>query len=187
MSENLRAYTKALYTVDGVVRRLREFDWDTQSPNREWTARQTLGHVIWGVRRIANAARGEETPAPQAEAEVAGDDPIRSWSEAMDNVLEALDHHGVLSRVVETPFGSMTVDEALGRFFADPLTHAWDIARSAGVDAALPPELAQRGMAVLAAIGDALRGPGRLEDPVDIEESASSVDKFIAYTGRDPR
>ena len=33
MSQNLRDYTKTLYTMDGVVRRVKHGDWDNQSPN----------------------------------------------------------------------------------------------------------------------------------------------------------
>jgi uncharacterized protein (TIGR03086 family) len=187
MSENLRNYTKAIYTVDGVVRRLGESDWDKPSPNEEWSARETLGHVIWGMRRIANAVRGQDPPAEQAEADVAGEHPEATWTEARDNLLEALDHRGVLHKEITTPFGTMTVDQALGAFFSDPLTHAWDIAKAAGIDAAIPPELSRRALMLLTATGDALRGPGRLADPVEVDEAASDVDKFIAFTGRDPR
>ena len=45
MSQNLRDYIKTVYTMDGVVRRVADGDWDNQSPNDEWTAKQTLGHV----------------------------------------------------------------------------------------------------------------------------------------------
>jgi len=186
MSENLRNYTKAIYTVDGVVRRVGESDWDKPSPNDEWSARETLGHIIWGMRRIVNAVRDQDPPPEQAEADVAGEDPEATWTEARDNLLEALDHRGVLHKEIATPFGTMTVDQALGTFFSDPLTHAWDIAKAAGIEAAIPPELSRRALSMLTAAGDALRGPGRLADAVEVDETASEVDKFIAFTGRDP-
>ncbi len=186
MSENLRSYTKALYALDGVVRRVKPDDWDNQSPNEEWSAKETLGHVIWGMRRMANAARDQGEPAQQAEAEVAGADPAATWKEAMDDVFLALDQKGVLSKVVETPFGEMTVDDAIGAFLMDPLTHAWDIAKAAGIEPALPDDLARRGLAMLSGLGDAIRGPGRFDDAIEVAESASDADKLIAFTGRQP-
>ncbi len=186
MSENLRAYTKSLYTVDVVVRRLKDSDWLKQSPNAEWSAKETLGHLIWGTKRITAAARGETPPDPQPEADVAGDDPVMTWSSALDNVLEALDHHGVLDKTIETPFGTMTVDEAIGRLLIDPVTHAWDLAKTAGIEPAIPDDLAERAMAVLSAMGDALRGPGRFDNAIDVDETASVTDRFIAFTGRQP-
>jgi uncharacterized protein (TIGR03086 family) len=186
MSENLRSYTKALYAMDGVVRRAGHADWDAPSPNPEWTARETLGHVIWGVQRLAAEIRGEIGPLEQPEAEVVGDDPILSWSVAMDDLLEALDHQGVLFRVIDTPFGEMTVDDALGVLFVDPLTHAWDVAKALGVEAALPEELVRHGIHILTAVGDAIRGPGLMDDAIDVHDAAAETDRFIAYTGRDP-
>ena len=186
MSENLRAYTKSLYAVDGVVRRFKESDWAKQSPNEEWSAKETLGHLIWGTKRIAAAVRGETPPAPQPEVDVAGDDPVMTWSSALDNVLEALDQQGVLGKTIETPFGEMTVDEAIGRLLIDPVTHAWDLARTAGIEPAIPDDLAERAMAVLSAMGDAIRGPGRFDNAIDVEETASATDRLIAFTGRKP-
>ena len=61
MSENLRRYTKALYAVDGVVRRLKSSDWAKQSPNEEWSARETLGHTPFGEMTVDEAIGVSET------------------------------------------------------------------------------------------------------------------------------
>lgn len=186
MSKNLRDYVKTLYTMDGVVRRVDDGDWDNQSPNDEWSAKETLGHVIWGMKRITSAITGDAPPDEQAEGLVAGDRPAETWDGVRENLLDALDHHGVLEKEIETPFGEMTVDEALGKFIFDALTHAWDIAQATGVDAVIPADLAERSLSVLMAFGDAVRGPGIFDDEVDIEESAPIQDKLIAYSGRKP-
>ncbi len=186
MSRNLRDYVKSLYTVDGVVRRVADEDWDNQSPNPDWSAKETLGHVIWGVRHMSSAVRGLKAPEDDLQLSVVGSDPMTTWTEAMDELLVALDERGVLERRISTPFGEMTVDEALGSFFADPLTHAWDIAHAVGIDAVLPEELSRKGLTILKAAGEALRGPGFMQEPIEVSEVASSADQFIAYTGRKP-
>jgi len=186
MSQNLRDYTKTLYTMDGVVRRVADGDWDNQSPNTEWTAKQTLGHVIWGMKRMVAAINDDGVPAEQAEELVAGDRPAETWDGVRENLLDALDSHGVLQKEIETPFGDMTVDEAIGRFLFDSLTHAWDIAKATGVDAAIPEDLAEKALAILMAFGDAVRGPGILDEAVDITDDAPIQDKLIAYSGRQP-
>lgn len=186
MSQNLRDYTKTLYTMDGVVRRVADTDWENQSPNTEWTAKQTLGHVIWGIKRITAAINDEPGPAEEPEDSVAGINPAATWDAVRENLLSALDHHGVLHKQIETPFGDMTVDEALGRFLFDSLTHAWDIAKATGVDAAIPEDLAEKALEVLMAFGDAVRGPGILADAVEVSDDAPIQDKLIAYSGRQP-
>ncbi len=186
MSENLRDYTKTLYAMDGVVRRVPADSWDEPSPNEDWSAKETLGHVIWGLRRITTAINDEDPPAEQAEADVAGDDPATSWGEALDDVLDALDQRGVLSKVIDTPFGSMSVDDAIGTFFVDPLTHAWDIAKAADIEPALPDKLTKRAIAMLSVAGDALRRPGGLGPAIEVADDASDTDKFVAISGRQP-
>lgn len=186
MSKNLRDYTKTLYTMDAVVHRVADDDWDNPSPNKEWTAKQTLGHVIWGMKRMTAAVTGDPAPGEQAEAEVAGERPAETWDGVREKLLHALDHHGVLHKEIETPFGAMTVDDALGRFLFDTVTHTWDIAQAAGIDAAIPDDLAEKSLKLLMALGDAIRGPGVFDEAIDIDENAPIQDKLIAYSGRQP-
>ncbi len=187
MSQNLRDYIKTIYTMDGVVRRVADGDWENQSPNDEWTAKQTLGHVIWGMKRMHASITDGPAPGEQAEAEVAGVNPAATWDSVRENLLDALDSHGVLSKQIETPFGEMTVDEALGRFFFDALTHAWDIAQATGVDAAIPEDLSTKALDVMYAFGDAVRGPGIFGEEVEVPQDAAPQDKLVAYSGRKPQ
>lgn len=182
----MRNYVKSLYTVDGVVRRVPDKDWDKQSPNPDWSAKETLGHVIWGVRHMSAAIRGIKAPEDELQLSVVGTDPVTTWTEAMDELLAALDERGVLHKQISTPFGEMTVDDALGTFFSDSLAHAWDIATAVGIDAVLPDDLSRKGLVILKAAGEALRGPGFMKEPIEISESAPSASQFIAYTGRKP-
>ncbi len=187
MSENLRTYTKTLYAMDAVVRRVPDDAWDNPSPCEDWTARATLGHTIWGLKRMTANINGDEPPAEQAEADVAGDDPVASWTAAMDGMLAALDQKDVLSTIMPTPFGEMPVDSAIGALFIDPLAHTFDIAVAAGIDPALPESLTERGLAVLEPLGDGLRSPGLFSAPIEVGEDASAADRFIAFTGRRPQ
>jgi uncharacterized protein (TIGR03086 family) len=185
MSENLRIYTKTLYVMDAVVRRVPAGAWDNPSPCADWTAREVLGHAIWGLRSLTAAITGATAPEQQAEADVAGDDPVASWTGAMDAMLCALDQRGSLRRIIATPFGQMQVNDAIGALFIDPLAHAFDIATACGIEPALPEELATRGLAVLEPLNGSLRRPGLFGDRVEIDDG-STVDRFIAFTGRQP-
>ncbi|MEZ5225785.1 MAG: TIGR03086 family metal-binding protein [Acidimicrobiales bacterium] len=186
MSQNLRTYTKTLYAMDAVVRRVPADAWDNPSPCDDWTAREALGHTIWGLKRMTAGINGDDPPAEQAEADVAGDDPVGSWTAAMDAMLAALDHKDVLAAITPTPFGEMPVDQALGSLFIDPLTHTFDVAKATGVDHALPTELAEQALAVMTPLSDILRSPGLFGEVIDLRNDASVVDTFIAFTGRQP-
>ncbi|MDH3705320.1 MAG: TIGR03086 family metal-binding protein [Acidimicrobiia bacterium] len=187
MSENLRNFQKAIFTLDAVVRRTPADAWDNPSGCADWTAREVLGHVIWGITNLANRANGLDSPPQQPEADIAGNDPEATWIAARDLVLGALDRPGVLQTVAPTPFGEMAVDDFLGFYPVDPLLHSWDIAKASGVDPALPTELCELGYSGLQAMGDNLRFPGGLGPVIDIGDDADIEARVLAISGRDPR
>ncbi len=186
MSANLRGFTKAAYTLDAVVRRVPPDTWPRQSPCEAWTAGEVLGHVVWGLRNTAALATGSPTPPQQAEAEIVADDPVAAWTAALTEVLDALDRPGVVRRVVDGPFGTMSIDDFLGFYPSDLLAHAWDIARTAGIDAHLPPDLCERFACTLAGLGDVLRRPGLMAAAVGVPAGADAATRFVAQTGRTP-
>ncbi len=184
MSTNLRNYTKAAYALDAVVQRVDASQWDNPSPCEEWSAREVLGHVIWHTNRLAAACNGADQPAEQAEAEVAGDDPRATWSAARDSLLTALDSQGALQVPVEGPFGPSTVDASLVLSTFDAMTHAWDIAKATGQTPVIPSELAESAYEMIAAAGDAVRGPGILGPAIEAPAGANIVDRYMALAGR---
>jgi uncharacterized protein (TIGR03086 family) len=185
MSENLRNYTKAVYAMDAVVQRTPDAAWTKQSPCESWTAREVLGHFMWGAQRVTSVATGAELPAEKAEADVAGADPKASWAATRDALFAALDHPGALAQAFDGPFGPGTLDDFLGIHTLDCMLHTWDVAKTAGIHAHLPPDIAAAGAAGLAAAGDALRGPG-LFGPAVETTSDNPVTQFVAISGRDP-
>jgi uncharacterized protein (TIGR03086 family) len=185
MSENLRNYTKAIYTMDAVVRRTPESSWAQQSPCDLWSARQVLGHFMSGAQRVTAVAAGAQLPAEKPEADVAGDDPQASWAATRDALLTALDHQGSLAQSFNGPFGPGTLDAFLGIHTLDCLLHAWDIAKTAGIDAHLPADLAAAGTAGIAGLGDIARSPGLFGPAVEID-SDDPAKQFAAIAGRNP-
>ena len=184
MSENLRRFVRTVYTLDAVVNRVDPQRWDDPSPCPEWTAREVLGHALSVVGMVGAVARGEEREMP-APATAAGEDPATSWARSRDDTLAVLDTQGTLHAERDTPWGRIPVDQFLGGIYVDTLTHAWDLARATGEKHGIAPDLAVAGEAMVARIGDSLRAPGRMDEPVG-GDWADPVDSFIAFTGRRP-
>lgn len=183
MSDNLRTYTKALYGFDATVHRVDADAWTNPSPCPDWTAADVVAHNIGMNRMIAGFTEGAGAPGP-AMAEV--DDPVAEWVASLDDLFGALDSQGALQRVAPTPWGEMAVDKFLGFAWVDPVIHTWDLARATGQQPTLDAALVARGAKQLERAGDSLVAPGRFDAAVTIEDGASLVDRFVAFSGRDP-
>jgi uncharacterized protein (TIGR03086 family) len=186
MSQNLRNYTKTIYALDAVLQRAPSDRWDDQSPCDAWTARQVLGHYMWGLQRVATVANGTPPPEEKSEADVAGPDPLTSWAETRDTVLAALDQPGALANIVDGPFGPGPLDAFLQIHTMDGLLHTWDLATTFGIDAFIPTDLAEAGTAGIAAAGDGIRSPGLFGPAVACAADADAVTRFVAIAGRTP-
>ena len=185
MSENLRRYTRALYTLDAVARRVPDDAWDEPSCCEGWTAREVAGHATWVIRNVGALTGANPAPEPMAESAVAGDDPAGTIAEAVQATLAGLDQQGILQRVEATPFGEMAVDDFIGVLWVDPLTHAWDLADAVGIDHGIDAATARAAHASLQAIDAAIRGRGRFADAIEIDTD-DPVAQFVAFAGRTP-
>jgi uncharacterized protein (TIGR03086 family) len=116
--------------------------WENASPCEEWSARQVAGHALAVAHNIAARAGVGDNVDVFAEADTfAGSDPYATARVVRTRLMEALDHPGVLDRELSSSLGTMTVDRFLGLMLVDTLIHTWDIARAAGVDERLDPDL----------------------------------------------
>mgnify|MGYP001825668548 CR=1 FL=1 len=186
MSENLRLYHGAIYGLDGVVRRMAADDWDKPSKCAEWSCREVIGHVTWLTRRLAGAVGSGEALPEMPEAEVAGEDPLASWTTARDLVLVGLDRPGALASLTDSPFGEAPIDTMLRISASDAYTHTWDIGAAVGIDPALDPAIAEAILPGLIQFGDNLRQPGLMGPEVEVPADASVVDRYLGFVGRNP-
>ncbi len=186
MSANLRNYTKALYGFDHVARLVPEDAWGNPSPCEGWTARHVIGHVTAIQRWMESLIRGTEAPMnPMVDPDRhAGEDPYGAWSGARDGMLEALDHDGVLQREVTNWNGPQTVDFMVGFNVGDTTIHAWDLARAAGVDDRLVPELVEKVYAGFSRIADSMRGPMMFGEAAAVSDDADVQTRLLALVGR---
>lgn len=189
MSDQLRLYTKALYGFDHVARQAGPADWERPSPCAGWTARHVIGHVIAVQRYLEGLIR--DVPATmnpmKAPDRHAGDDPYATWAATRDAILEAVDHPGVLHRVVHGWRGPSSVDDLLGGNVGDTTIHTWDLARALGVDDRLDADQVARVLAELEVMGDEMRTPMVFGPAVEVPTGATDQERMLALAGRSPR
>lgn len=113
-------------------------------------------------------------------------DPLAAWNACRDGVLEALDHEGVLQRSGKYWFGEMTVDSFIAIVQWDPLAHAWDLSKAAGLDPVPDDDLAAASLATMEPMAERIRKWRLVGDPVPVPATASPMDRFLGFVGRDP-
>lgn len=186
MSQNLRNFTRAVYVFDAVVQRMPDEAWATASPCEGWTALDVLKHQCGVLDALAQiAADGEMHPPSMPDEDVA--DPAARWAQTRDGVLAALDSEGSLQHEGKYWFGPMSVDELISVVQWDPLTHAWDLGHTAGIDAHLPADLCDLSHAKVSAMHETALKWKLVTEPVDIGDDRDPVHRYLALVGRDPR
>lgn len=174
--------------LGAAIASVRPSDMDRPTPCLAWTLRDLLNHVIGGAQMFTEAFLGGPVLDISGKLpDVVGDDPSGAFGAAATRFGEALEQPGTLERVLDLPFGAMTVGTFL-RFVAFDLTvHAWDIASVTGATVEIPDDLVgeieQFARLVLESVprNDALCG-----EPVAAPSGATPLQRLVAYSGRQP-
>lgn len=184
MTENLRRFTKAVYSFDAVVNRLPAAGWDAPSPCEGWVGRDVLEHQCAVLNGVAAMARSGAMARPTPSQDV--DDPVAAWRLTRDEVLEALDQPGALQQPGPFWFDAPDIDGVIRIVAWDPVTHSWDLAKCADMDPALDPGLVEDVLTVIEPMVSMLVETSRTTEPVAVGANASVVDRYLALVGRDP-
>jgi uncharacterized protein (TIGR03086 family) len=166
------------------VERVQPDDLSNATPCTEFDVRALLNHLIGNLGLLATVAKGEKAERPQGDQFEA--DPAAAYSRRREELLSAIGVPGVFDRDWVMPFGTLAGTLMANIAFMEHLTHGWDVAKATAQDTTIPAELVVECTEAATAIGDMLRMPGVCGPPVDVPDSASVEDKFIAFMGRTP-
>ena len=176
--------TVILPTLSDLVDRVEPDQLDNETPCSDFALRDVLDHMITLGGAFSYLFRGQ-TPPEAAPVEVDGRVPATEFRQVMDALLASVGSEGALERTIVAPVGEMTGD-AFARLVAfDGLVHGWDIARSAGLDYALPDQVVASvdGFA-RAAITEDLRDGDTFAAATQPPASATPIEQLAAFSGR---
>jgi uncharacterized protein (TIGR03086 family) len=184
MSENADKYRRAVAGFSAVVDQLPADKWSAQSPCPDWTAKHVVGHVIGGAQMISATKTGDTPNFDPLDA--AGDDPAASYAAAREAALDTLtDEH--LNKTVQSPMGEMPLDQMIGMILTnDVLIHTWDLAKTAGMDITLDPQLVEDAYNGLQPVDAMIRQPNIFGPKIEPPADADMQTKLICFTGRNP-
>lgn len=171
---------QVLPLLDGLVAGLDADDLSRPTPCATFDVRGVLSHMVGGATTFAAAFRGVEPPAGSLP-----DDIVAAFPDAMNALRSAVGTPGALERTVAAPFGEVP-GEVFARFVAlDGLVHGWDIATATNQRYEPPADLvAAVDSFARQALADEMRDGDTFKAATDVADSATPIERLVAFTGR---
>jgi uncharacterized protein (TIGR03086 family) len=179
-ADELECAEATFAVLQHVLHGIADDDLAKQTPCREFDVAALTDHLMNSITVIGGAA-GAQTPERDQR-----DSVERQVVLAARPALDAWKRRGLDGNVA---FGS---NEAPAKMMAgilclEFLVHAWDYARAMGRPVNAPDSLADYVMGLARrVITPQGRTSAGFDDPVDAPDDASSLDRLVAYTGRNP-
>jgi uncharacterized protein (TIGR03086 family) len=155
------------------------------TPCGKYTVDDLVQHIVSWARIFANAGAGD--PQPEGAATYTPTDPA---AEFRDAAAKAVDGYARLpdDAPVRLSSGSMPAAASVAMMTGEYLAHGWDLAKATGQPIQYTDEEADMARAGLAPLlSPEYRGDGMpFGDIVDVPDDASGLDRFIAFSGRNP-
>jgi uncharacterized protein (TIGR03086 family) len=177
------------------VHAIAEDQWQHDTPDDEWTVADLVDHLVDEHRWAAPLLHGLDLDAAAAVVDGARTLPVdggvganlaQAWDEASTACVDAFAEADALDRTVQLSRGPTPARSYLDEMTFDLVVHTWDLGVAIGFPDPVPAELVEPVYAAVKEYGD-LSATGRFDPPVGVPADASTLDKLIALTGRDPR
>ncbi|MBT2523829.1 TIGR03086 family metal-binding protein [Arthrobacter sp. ISL-28] len=173
----LAAADATLGIVLRVLRAVTAADLELATPCSDFNVAQLLDHLADSVGSIGKALGANV-------ADDAGKSPEARIADLAQPTLEAFARRG-LEGTVDMGFAELPATMVASILNVEFLVHAWDFSKALGLDLAVADELADY-VEVLGqqTISDQVRASAGFAAPTPIGESAPSLERLIAFTGR---
>jgi uncharacterized protein (TIGR03086 family) len=166
--------------------------WQSPTPDSEWDVGALVAHLIDENRWVPPLVHGHDFDAAakivEGAATADGDDLANVWDRVAVASTDAFGEDGALDRTVALSRGPTPVRDYLGEMIFDHTVHAWDLGKAIGYSGdPLPEDVVAAVYEMAKPMAPMLAASGLFADPVEVGDEASTLDKLIALTGRDPR
>jgi len=182
----LALFEAASDTFDEKLHQVPGDAWDSATPCSEWDVRAVVNHVVGEHRWVVPlmARKTIDDVGPELDGDLLGDDPAAAWHHATGPSHDAFAQPGAMDGTVHLSYGDERASAYCEQLIFDNLVHAWDLARVAGVDDELPPELVEWGIGWATPILPMLTGSGVFGEVIPVDADADSQTRLLALVGR---
>ncbi len=156
------------------------------TPCAAWDVRALLDHVLGNNDLYAAGASGRPIDWDERTRDRVGEDPLAAYDRSAAAVTAAFADADPTTEV-GFPFGVIPVQHAVAVHFVDILVHGWDLAVATGQDPALPDDLAEAALAVVALYPPEVWGtPQFFADEVASSPDEPAYVRLVKLVGRAP-
>ncbi|MDJ0323272.1 TIGR03086 family metal-binding protein [Cryobacterium sp. PH31-AA6] len=173
----------ALAILQRVLRGVTAENVDAQTPCEDFTVVELVTHLDGSITRIG-AALGIPVPGSTSSAGPAAAPAEVRIADIAQKTLEALRLRG-LDGTLDLGRGRIPTTTVTNMLNLELLVHAWDLATATGQHLEVAPALSDYVLDLARrTITDPVRGSGRFHAAREVEDSASSLTRLLAFTGR---
>lgn len=177
---------KALDTTRTFVHGTTHSQLGLPTPCAEWDVRALLNHILGNNHLYAAAASGDAVDWSTRDHDRVGDELHGSYDRSAALVTAAFDATD-LAVEVHMPFGPLPAAQAVAVHFVDILVHGWDLAVATGQDPALPDDLAEAALGIVAAYPPEVWGtPQFFADKIPARAGDPPYVRLVSLVGRQP-
>lgn len=175
--------------LDVVTREIHAIDadqWHAATPCTEWDVRALVNHLVveqlWAPELLAG--RSIEEVGARFDGDQLGGDPVEAWDHAAAEALEAFASPWAIEQKVQLSYGAVPARDYCGEMAMDAAVHAWDLARGAGLDDRMDPELVSFCLSVIEPRAAELSASGLFAPPIPVADDADPQTRLLALLGR---
>ena len=183
-SEIAERYRRVAARFTARVNEVPEAAWGNPAPCEGWVARDVVRHLVEWIPAFLADAGGPTLPAGPS----VDDDPTGAWATLNTAIQPLLDDPAASAVEISHPrAGTHRLDDAIAMFFlSDVVLHTWDLARAAGLDETLDPDIVHDMLDGMEPLDEMLRASGQYGPKVEVPADADEQTRLIAFTGRHP-
>jgi uncharacterized protein (TIGR03086 family) len=182
----LEQYEHALAGLDARVVLVRDDQWSSPTPCRDWDVRALVAHLVNEVSWVPYLLAGGSVAdaGDRFSGDPLGEDARGAWREGSRVAREAFRAEGALDRTVSLSYGQTSARDYIWQMTVDVTVHTWDLARGIGADEQLDAELVRRIHHETEKDTDSLASSGMFDPPVMVAGHADLQTRMLALFGR---
>jgi uncharacterized protein (TIGR03086 family) len=189
MADVPETYAAAAHRVDRLVNDVPDDRWAAPTPCSEWDVRALVNHLtnesLWVPETLAGKTMAEV--GDRFDGDLLGDDPKGAWAAASAPAVAMVLSPGAMEIICDLSMGPTPGEEYTRQLTVDLIVHGWDLARGAGLDEHIDPDLVSAALSYIEPWKPMLASmPDYFATPIEPAPDADPQTVLLNTLGRRP-